>query len=820
MHSTGFSKWMKRAVAAGAASLVFMPAQALADDHSSDVNNGEGDHHELTIMGTTDIHSYLMPYDYMNDEEVDDYGFVKAATLIEQVRAEKENTILFDNGDTFEGSMLGELETLIEPLEEDETQAVIKLLNELDVQAASIGNHEFNFGLDYLDDAIDSADYPWLSANVYEAGTDREEHYFEPYTVVEHEVDGKPLDIGVIGFVPPQIMQWDNLHLEGNVEVREIVESAERYLPDLQEESDIVVALAHTGVNTSDRGSEHAAVDLAQVDGIDAMVMGHAHQTFPGNSGYDEVDGVDDEAGTIHGVPAVMAGSWGSHLGTIDLDLYEEDGEWTVGSAYSEVTGVEDTGVEPNDTMVDMIADVHERTLDYISETVGHFTEGMNTFFSLVMDNEVTQIVNDAQLWFAEEYFADSEYEEKPILSASAPFRAGYRGGYTEVDAGPVTIGDLADIYLYSNTLQVVDLDGDELVQWMERSAESFNQIDPDETDDQYLLASFSAFNFDIMEGVEYEIDVTQPEGERITNLTYNGEEVTGDDEFYVVTNNYRAGGGGDHLDDADLVESLVDMNVQNRQIIADFLGETGDYTPHATMNWEVKPVETAGDVTFNSSLDAPAHAEQLGLDQVSYTGETTSDGDGAVFTYNLNALAQEEEDTPVMDFVDFDEENYGHHTVQQLVSNGIIQGFPGNEFRPNASITRADTAIMLTRALGLHTNVDAEGFADVSEDHYAANAVAAVQAAGIFQGDGNDSFRPNDDITRGEIAAVLVRAYDMQVENAETAFTDAEGIFEDYIAVLDTLELTSGVSETTFGTNQAMTRQDFSILLHQAHNQ
>ncbi|WP_444684849.1 bifunctional 2',3'-cyclic-nucleotide 2'-phosphodiesterase/3'-nucleotidase [Alkalicoccus luteus] len=620
-----FSTWMKRSALAGAAGMIMFPAAVSAEEQ-----------HDLTIMTTTDIHSYLMPYDYMNDEAVDDYGFVKTASLIEQVRAEKENTILFDNGDIFEGSMLGEMEILIEPVEEGDTMSVIKAMNDLDYSAAAIGNHEYNFGLDYLDNVIESADFPILSANVYKAGTDREEHYHEPYTIIEHEVDGKPIDIGVIGFVPPQIMQWDNLHLEGNIEVRDIVESAQRYVPDLAEQSDVVVALAHTGVNTSDRETEHAAVSLAEsVDGIDALVMGHAHQTFPGNSGYDEVEGVDDEAGTIHGIPAVMAGSWGSHLGTIDLSLTESDGEWSIQSSASEVIGVE--GVESNDRIVDLIIDVHEKTVDYINEVVGSFSEGMNSFFSLVMDNEVTQLVNDAQLWYTEDYLEGTEYEEKPLLSAAAPFRAGYRGGFTEVDAGEVTIGDLADIYVYSNTLQVVDIDGAELEQWLERSAENFEQIDPAATEDQDLHASFSAFNFDVIEGVDYYLDVTQPVGERVTDLMYEGEPVTEDMEFLVVTNNYRAGGGGDHLEDVALVEELVDANVQNRQVIAEYLQAHGTYHPHATFNWALLPQDMAGDVLFTSSPDGVDHLERLGIDQVSFTGSYTDDGDGAYFAYNFD---------------------------------------------------------------------------------------------------------------------------------------------------------------------------------------
>lgn len=657
----GFLNVFKKSIILSLLFIFLLPMAALGD---------EIDEHELMIMTTTDVHSYLMPYDYMNDKEVDDFGFVKTATLIDQIRANHANTILFDNGDIFQGSLLGQLEIGIEPLEPGETQAIIKAYNDLDYAAASVGNHEFNFGLDFLDNAIESANFPWLNANVYKAGTDLEEHRFKPYEIIEQEVDGKTIKLGVIGFTPPQVMQWDNLHLEGNVEVENIVDSALRYVPELAEKTDLVIALAHTGVNTSDRETEHAAVSLArEVDGIDALVMGHAHQTFPQNSGYDAVEGVDDEAGTIYGVPAVMAGSWGSHLGTIQLNLTEENGVWTVVSSKSEVTGVED--VEPKQSLVDQIADVHQRTIDYVDSVVGTISDSFNTFFSLVMDNEVVQLVNDAQLWFTKDYLQGTEYEDKPLLSAAAPFRAGYRGGYTEVDAGDIRVRDLADIYVYDNTLQVVEIDGDGLVQWLERSAEAFNQIDPEATTDQHLHASFSAYNYDVIEGVEYQIDVTKPVGERVTNLTYEGDPVTSDMEFLVATNNYRAGGGGEHLKglDAPLVDSLVSLSVENRYVILDYIQNlNADYTPYASYNWSIKPVETEGRVVFNSSVDGAAHIDKLGLTAVSATGELIDDAySGALYTYNFTEEMRVGTDRPDLDDLD--------STMKDYVDAGDLSG-------------------------------------------------------------------------------------------------------------------------------------------------
>ncbi|WP_408954411.1 bifunctional 2',3'-cyclic-nucleotide 2'-phosphodiesterase/3'-nucleotidase [Natroniella sp. ANB-PHB2] len=592
------------------------------------VNAGEVDPHELVIMTTTDLHSYMMDYDYMNDEPVDDYGMVRTATLIDQIRANHENTLLFDVGDTIQGSLLGELEAMVEPIQAGETQAIIQAMNALDYDAAAIGNHEFNFGLEFMENTVATSDFPWLSANVYKAGTNLEEHYFEPYTIMEHEIDGESINIGLIGFVPPQIMNWDRLHLEGEVEVRGIAEAAERYVPEVKAAgADLVIALSHTGINTSDRASEHAALDLSKVEGIDAIGLGHAHTTFPGSSRFDGMEGIDNVKGTLNGVPAVMAGSWGSHLGTITLDLVQEDDSWAVVDGRAEVTGVTET--KPNQEIAELIQEQDEETIDYANSPVGKMATSLNTHFSRVMDNEVVQFVNDAQLWYTNNYFAGTEYEDMPILSAAAPFRAGYRGGYTEVDAGGISVRDMTDIYIYPNTLQVVKVDGDELVKWLERSAENFNQIDPNETADQDLIASFSAFNFDVIEGVEYEIDVTKPAGERIVDLTYDGQEVTSDMEFLVATNNYRAGGGGDHLDDAEIVLSSTS---ENRGVLIDYIGQLDEYVPHTTNNWSLAPVETEGRVVFTSSPEATEQIEEQGLKQVS-----PAEDDEILYEYNLD---------------------------------------------------------------------------------------------------------------------------------------------------------------------------------------
>ena len=574
----------------------------------------EGATHELVLLTTNDIHAYVMPYDYLTDTDDASFGLARTATLVEKLRAEYDNTLLVDAGDTIQGSMLGEIEAEVHPLEPGEVHAVIKAMNEMGYDVGAIGNHEFNFGLDFLDNVVAGAEFPMIVANVYDAET--HENRFTPYVIQEHEIDGDPVSIGFIGFAPPQIMLWDRLHLEDEVYAEEIVETAEKFVPQMKEEgADLIVALAHTGIDIGDRTSENAAYYLSLVDGIDAMVLGHSHARFPGDSRYDDIEGVDNEKGTVNGVPAVMAGSWGRHLGEIKLDLSYDDGEWEVFGSASKVHDARNEA--PKQSIVDLVEERHNLVLDYIRTPVGKLSSEINAFFAKVADNKVTQLVNQAQLWYAEKTPLEAEYEDLPVLSAAAPFRL-----QTQVDAGDITISDVVDIYIYSNTLQIVKVDGEELVGWLEKLAENFKQIDPTVTEEQNILADgFPAFNFDHIEGIEYNIDITKPVGERIVNLTYEGQPVTDDMEFLVVTNNYRAGGGGDHLTDANIIHSSLQ---QNREVIIDYIREEEEVDVELTNNWSILPVETAGDLVFEAHENAKDYYDAVGVKNVSHVRDNT----------------------------------------------------------------------------------------------------------------------------------------------------------------------------------------------------
>ncbi|RLL91874.1 5'-nucleotidase [Mesotoga sp. HF07.pep.5.2.highcov] len=558
--------------------------------------------HELVVLGTTDLHGYVMPYDYLTVKEVSDYGAAKTFTLIKWAREMYNNTILIDTGDAIQGSVLAEREARIDPIKMGDTPSIIKAMNIMDYDVVGIGNHEFNFGLEYLDLAIASADFPMISANLY--NEDTKELRYDPYVILEREVDGIPIKIGVIAFLPPEIMMWDRVLLEGKVYAEPIVDAAAKYVPKLREEGvDLVIVSLH-------QGSSDAEAILENVEGIDGIIMGHSHGKI---------------ADKIDGVPVTMAGSWGSSLGLIHFHLLNRDGEWEVFSSCPQLWHV-DEKVEAAPEIVEAVKEQHEATIDYVMAPVGTTAVPIKGYFSRVIDNEVTQLVNEAQLWYVKEYFKGTEYESMPLLSAAAPFRTN-----TSVDAGDVRIMNAADIYIYSNTLHVVRVNGLELKGWLEKCAENFNQIDPNSTEEQNLLARFSSYNFDIIEGINYQIDVRNPVGQRIVNLTYEGEEVEDDMEFLVVTNNYRAGGGGYHLVDADIVLSST---VENRSVIIDYIIEKGTINPTPSFNWSIVPFESAGKITFSSSDEAATLPEELGIKGIKYIGDR-------VFEVDLIELAE-----------------------------------------------------------------------------------------------------------------------------------------------------------------------------------
>lgn len=594
---------------------------------------------KLTIMATSDIHQYLMPYDYMADEPNETVGFSKVYTKIQEIRESNNNTLLLSNGDFIQGSLLGLHEYQIDPIKEGETQTIIKAYNKAGYDAAVVGNHELqDYPMDFFEKAVEGADFPFLAANIFMADNE-DENYVDPYFILDKQINGENIKIGVVGFIPPQTMRWGKDNLEGNVIIKDIMPVAREIIPEVASKSDIVIVLSHSGLTNAPEDSydarENASYHIAQLDGVDAMIMGHHHGQFPG--GYEDIEGVDSENGTIFGVPAVMPGSWGSGLGVIELDLEKTNGSWTITGNNVRLEEInEDTESSP--VIEEIAKERHQATIQYVRTPIGEADIDITSYLSRVMDSTVTQIVNDAQLWWAEKEFSSGEFSDLPILSAAAPFQAGREDAeyFTEVWKGDITIGHVTDIYIYDNEISVMHLNGTQIIEWLERSAENYNRIDPNSSEEQELLnPEFSAYNYDVIEGIEYQVDVTKPVGERIVNATYNGKNLSEDMEFLVVTNNYRAGGGGDFPPCVEEDPVYAPSGVTNRQVIIDYIQKKGTISPRPTYNWTLKSFEPAGLVTFRSHPEAMEYIENNNVEGIERL-RTDENGMG-VYKLNVN---------------------------------------------------------------------------------------------------------------------------------------------------------------------------------------
>lgn len=598
----------------------------------------------LRVMETTDLHANIMNYNYYRGSADDSVGLVKTASLIQAARTEVKNSVLVDNGDLLQGSPLGDYVAKVKGLKENEVHPIYKAMNLLNYDAANIGNHEFNFGLPFLKQAIDDANFPYTSANVFFDDHDSDDTndipYFKPYllqekNVLDAEGNAHQLTIGYIGFVPPQVMQWDKNNLETRVKTKDIVDMANHYVPMMKADgADIIIAIPHSGLVTSERlgGDENASFYLSQVDGIDAIMFGHAHRNFPGHSSYDDLTGVDNVKGTINGVAAVMPGYWGKYLGYIDLTLEQSaDDVWSVTDSESILKAISQSNpdrsitslVESHAGIEEAVKHDHELVNAWVSAPFAKISQPINSFFALVQDDSSIQVVTDAQAWYVETIVKGTELEGLPILSVGAPFRAG-RGGaddFTDLSAGDVSYGNVADLYIYPNTLKVLLLNGEEVKQWLEMSAGQFNTITAGSQNSELINQDFPSYNFDVIDGIEYEVDVSQAarydksgnlvdvNNSRIKNISYQGEPINLTQKFLVVSNNYRAAGGG-NFPGISSDRIVIDAPNENRQTVADYLiyrteqnPEIG-FDPSADNNWAFTPLANTRVIFKGSSKD------------------------------------------------------------------------------------------------------------------------------------------------------------------------------------------------------------------------
>ncbi|AMP05093.1 bifunctional 2',3'-cyclic-nucleotide 2'-phosphodiesterase/3'-nucleotidase [Collimonas pratensis] len=653
----------------------------------------EGSVLKMAILETTDIHSNVLGYNYYALTPDATLGLDRTSTLIQGARAENPNNVLFDDGDVIQGTLLGDYQAQATPVGCSGTLAVHKAMNALKYDGGGIGNHEFNYGLGFLSQ-ITNADFgvtgiakpagtcgaptfPLVLSNVNSVASQKP--IFNPYAVIPKQFaattpDGKsiqvPLKVGILGFVPPQIMDWDQKNLAGKVYVNGVQESANQYVPQLRSAgADVVVALSHGGLDASPYSPkmENGSLYLSTT-GIDALLVGHSHLIFPApkEAKAPALDPslaalpaniVDSKNGFVNNVPTVMAQSWGRRLGIIQLTLKYSGGKWVI---QKPLTTVEARGFKYTDGVTSVAADPaiaalvdseHKATIAYAQQPLGTTTDfEMSSYFSLAGDVGAIQIVNQAQIDYVKNFIANStdatlsSYKNIPVISCSAPFKAGRNGPSDFTDVAPnafkaspfsLQVRNPGDLYLYSNNnLQAVKIKGSDLKNWLETSASQFGKIDPNATAEQDLVPSYSTiYNYDVFyaEGnaMQYQIDVTQPVGSRIVNLTYQGKPVAASDDFIVATNDYRAGGGG-NFPGIDGSKTIIKSPDASQAVVSSYLQKLGKVTQAnngSGQSWSFVKVATKGPVILRSTPGKLAVAQALGLNRVTTEGALDPSG-------------------------------------------------------------------------------------------------------------------------------------------------------------------------------------------------
>ena len=515
---------------------------------------------QITILGTTDLHGNIYPIDYYTDKP-DNRGLAKIATLIKRVRKENPNALLIDSGDTIQGTPLQYYHNKKNNTPPDPMMTV---MSSLKYDSMTVGNHEYNFGLKVLEKARNEAQFPWLSANTYKKGT--ETTHYKPYVV--KEVAG--VRVGILGLTTPGIPNWENVPNYVGLEFREPVAEAKKWVAELRdkERADLVVIAMHMGleedlrtgeINPGQVPNENRAVAIArEVPGVDAIFMGHTHRDTP--------------AILLNAVLITQANHWGRHLARADFYMEKTGARWHV-YAKAARTIPSDDKVDPDADVLKLAESYNTETQNWLSRVIGESAEELTAKEARFRDTAILDLIQRVQL--------DAG---KADVSMVAPFNLDAR-----IAQGPVTVRNISGLYVYENTLVVLEVTGKQLKDALEHSAKFFRPYQEGKSPAELVDEKIPAYNFDIAEGVEYELDIRRPLGDRIQNLRFKGKPLTPTQKLRLATNNYRVNGGGGYVMYKDS-PVLSRSSEEIRELIIDWVERNKNIPTKPTNNCKLIP--------------------------------------------------------------------------------------------------------------------------------------------------------------------------------------------------------------------------------------
>ncbi|MET7679130.1 5'-nucleotidase C-terminal domain-containing protein [Streptomyces sp. NPDC005423] len=544
----------------------------------------------FSILGTTDLHSHIFDWDYYRDAAYSDakgnsVGVARVATLIKQQREAKGEgrVLLVDAGDIIQGTSLGYYFARVDPITSGARHPMATAMNHMRYDAAALGNHEFNYGIDVLRKFEHQCHFPLLGANALDAKTLRPA--FAPYTVKRIRVPGAPdIKVGILGLTNPGIAIWDRDNVSGKMVFPGLVEQAKKYVPRLRALGcDVVFLTDHSGLDgSSSYGDELPYVENAsnlvaeQVPGIDAILVGHTHVEIPSYTVKNEKTGAD--------VLLSEPYCWGYRLSVFDFELELVRGQWKVTGKTAQTLNPNTVDEDPE--IKKLLEADHELVVKYVNTTVGTCTADLSAAESCWKDVPIMDFIHEVQMAAVKAGLSASD-AALPLISVAAPFSR-----TADIPAGNVTIKDIAGLYIYDNTLYGKKLTGAQLKDYLEYAAKYYLRVPAGTKVDTATLTnanSFWDYMYDTAAGVSYDIDIAQAEGSRIKNLTYNGAAVADDQVFVVAVNNYRANGGSGypHIASADIAYSSTN---EIRQLMIDYVTSKGSLNPadFAAVNWKL----------------------------------------------------------------------------------------------------------------------------------------------------------------------------------------------------------------------------------------
>lgn len=546
----------------------------------------------FSILGTTDLHSHVFDWDYYKDAAYSDskgnsVGVARVATLIKEQRKAKgeERVLLVDAGDIIQGTSLAYYFARVAPITEKggPKHPMAVAMNHMRYDAAALGNHEFNYGIDTLRKFEKQCRFPLLGANALDAKTLKPA--FQPYAVKRIRVPGAPdIKVGILGLTNPGIALWDKDNVSGKMVFPGLVEQAKKFVPRLRALGcDVVFLTDHSGLDgSSSYGDELPYVENAsnlvaqQVPGIDAILVGHTHVEVPSYTVKNEETGED--------VLLSEPYCWGYRLSVFDFEVEWVRGQWKV--TKKTATTLDPKNVDEDPEIRKLLEADHELVVKYVNTAVGTCTADLSAADSCWKDVPIMDFIHQVQIDSVKAGLSAADVA-LPLISVAAPFSR-----TADIPQGSVTIKDIAGLYIYDNTLYGKKLTGVQLKDYLEYAAKYYHQVPSGTKVDTATLTnanSFWDYMYDTAAGVDYEIDIAQPEGSRIKNLSYAGKPVADDQVFVVAVNNYRANGGSGypHIAAAEIAYSSTN---EIRQLMIDYVTtkKTLDPADFADVNWKL----------------------------------------------------------------------------------------------------------------------------------------------------------------------------------------------------------------------------------------